>query len=457
MFFFTSIHSYTQRSTSFKFSSHLGAEREHELYQRTGAPLHASYALPQLRELYSKTEYADIVSQIVIWQTLSSTCLTRWRGTPFSHVSYSEASWTGLFNFRTFEWDKEAVSLLPEECKNHMPPLCDYSDEVMPSGGMREHIRGANGMKRNPYFDRWPELRGPYEGNTSGCRLYFGLGDGACANIGSKCSTNQKIAVTIGTTAAARVCIPIRPSACVDNFHVPEGLFCYRLDRSHVLVGGALTDGGSVVEWARELLSLQDDTVFANCMAEVEQLLNEEYETCIQGNHPPSAVSLIPFLSGERSTGFREGASFCLAGLTRNSKSAHFMKACLEGVTLRLQAILRLLRVGMEDGRRQPRIVASGSALNKNALWRQMLADCSGLQVQLDTTIQESTSMGVATMIAVALAMERDMATESTAYLTHEQNSQSIYSSPRQPITQTYWMMALEDQESLIDVVSSLW
>ena len=124
---------------------------------------------------------------------------------------------------------------------------------------------------------------------------------------------------------------------------------------------------------------------------------------------------------------------------------------------MRLQAILRLLRVGMEDGRRQPRIVASGSALNKNALWRQMLADCSGLQVQLDTTIQESTSMGVATMIAVALAMERDMATESTAYLTHEQNSQSIYSSPRQPITQTYWMMALEDQESLIDVVSSLW
>ena len=405
--------------------SYLGTEREHDLYQRTGAPLHSSYALPQLRDLYSKPEYEDIVSRIVVWQSLSSTCLTRWKGTPFSHVSFSEASWTGLFNFRTLEWDKEAVSLLPEECKNHMPPLQDYGDDVMPSGGIRAETLGEDCIERNSYWDRWPELRGSYGDDSVGCRLFFGLGDGACANIGSKCSTNQKISVTIGTSAAARVCVAMRPSASMDNFYVPEGLFCYRLDRSHVLVGGALTDGGSVVEWARQLLNLQDDDDFAKCMVEVEQVLNEEYENCTKDNLSLSAVSLLPFLSGERSIGYRDGANFCIAGMTRNSTSAHFMKACLEGVTLRLEAIIRLLRQGIEAGKRQPRIVASGFALEKNALWRQMLADCTGQQVQMDMSTRETTSMGVATMVAVALAMERDMATESTPYLTRDDRHRS--------------------------------
>lgn len=438
--------------------SHLGTEREQGLYQRTGAPLHSSYALPQLRELYSKPDYEDIVSRIVVWQSLSSTCLTRWKGTPFSHISFSEASWTGLFNFRTLEWDKEAVSLLPEECKNHMPPLQDYGDDVMPSGGIRPETLGEESVERNPYWDRWPELRGSCGDDGVGCRLFFGLGDGACANIGSKCFTNQKIAVTIGTSAAARLCIPMRVSGCMDNFYVPEGLFCYRLDRSHLLVGGALTDGGSVVEWARHLLNLQDDDDFANCMVQVEQLLNEEYENCAKDNLSLSAVSSIPFLSGERSIGYRDGANFCIAGMTRNSTSAHFMKACLEGVILRLEAILRLLRQGLAAGKRQPRIVASGYALENNALWRQMLADCTGQQVQMDTFTRESTSTGVATMVAVALAMERDMSTESTPYLTRDDHTgQPIYSSPRLPITESYWAAALEDQENLIDAVSSLW
>jgi gluconokinase len=338
-----------------------------------------------------------------------------------------------------------------------MPPLSDYSDDFMPSGGVRSDMLTENGMERNPYWDRWPELRGCDQPNGAPrCRLFLGLGDGACANIGSKCCSSQKIAVTIGTSAAARVCVPMRGIG--EHFRVPEGLFCYRLDRSHVIVGGALTDGGSVVEWARGLLNLRDDSDFADCITEVEQLLNQDYNECTQGNVASSAVSLVPFLSGERSTGYRDGASFCMSGLTRTSTSASFMKACLEGVILRIGAILRLLREGVEAGKRQPRIVASGSALENNDLWRQMLADCSGLQVQLDTSIRESTSVGVATMVATALAMERDMSTDSTNYLTNDTASpNSRYSCPRLPITESYWLVALEDQESLIDAVSSLW
>eukprot|EP00546_Thalassionema_frauenfeldii_P012009 CAMPEP_0178915198 /NCGR_PEP_ID=MMETSP0786-20121207/11885_1 /TAXON_ID=186022 /ORGANISM="Thalassionema frauenfeldii, Strain CCMP 1798" /LENGTH=516 /DNA_ID=CAMNT_0020588265 /DNA_START=397 /DNA_END=1947 /DNA_ORIENTATION=+ len=437
--------------------SYIGIEKEDALYQHTGAPLHSSYALPQLRQFYSNPTMSSLIDKIVVWQTLSSSCLSRWRGIPFSHVSFSEASWTGLLNFRTCEWDKDAVSLLPEQCQHHMPPLCDFSDEVMPSGGMRSQKIGESEMVSNPYWDRWPELRGTDDNGNPRCRLFFGLGDGACANIGSNCWDSQKFSVTIGTSAAVRVRIPMSIGTCKDYFYVPHGLFCYRIDRSHVLVGGALTDGGSVIEWARNLLNLEDEDDFAECLNEVESLLNQEYEKCLEGFPSPSAVSVAPFLSGERSVGFRDGASLCVSGLTRNSTRAHFLKACLEGVVLRLDAILRLLQKGVEIGKRKPRIVVSGAALEKNALWRQMLADCSGLQVQYDTFSREGTSRGVAMMVAVSLAMERDMSTDSRIYLINKSEGESIYSSPRLPITESYWAIATEDQETLIDAVSQIW
>jgi gluconokinase len=244
----------------------------------------------------------------------------------------------------------------------------------------------------------------------------------------------------------------------MDSFYIPDGLFCYRIDRSHALVGGALTDGGSVMEWARKLLNLENDDEFALCLGEVEQLLNKDYENCSSNFLPASSISVAPFLSGERSVGFRDGATFSVTGITTNTTRAQFLKACLEGVILRLEAVLRLLREGIEAGRRKPRIIVSGAALEKNALWRQMLADCSGLQVQFDTEVRESTSKGAAIMVAVALAMERDMSRESTSYLAKlSRDGESIFYSPRLSITENYWIAALDDQENFIDAISTLW
>lgn len=93
----------------------LGPEKLVELYQRTGAPLHSAYALPQLRALYADPE--EPCKTVYVWQTIASTCLARWTGRDFLPISYSEASWTGLLNFRTCQWDEEILKLLPEECR----------------------------------------------------------------------------------------------------------------------------------------------------------------------------------------------------------------------------------------------------------------------------------------------------------------------------------------------------
>ena len=332
----------------------------------------------------------------------------------------------------------------------------------------------------------------------------------ACANIGSKCTTSLRIAVTIGTSAAARICIQhdatnIQPSpakkemsddsalldasslADLSFFQIPEcsGLFCYRIDRRHVLVGGALTDGGSVVEWATRLLNLgKDEVSFQKCLDDVRDLITAEYQqqqrdedTCQNQRN----LLMVPFLSGERSTGFRDGATGAVFGLTRETTPAIFFKSCLEGVSLRLKAILDLLLLVIDktaiDDHKNPIIVASGQAMEKNEIWRQMIADCSGLRVVLDKDSTEGTSRGVARLVAISLVAENATAAKCTGgcndglstnvnknqlenpSLVLAQHEEVIHpfitSEPRPTITALYSKKALS-QEDLIDSISPL-
>lgn len=423
--------------------SELGEERLEELYQKTGAPLHSAYALPQLCALYSNP---DSTKDICQWQTLASLCLSRWLGVPSVPISFSEASWTGLFNFRSCQWEQDALDFLPSKCRDALPSLEDYCDF---KAKIPEYLDSG---KKNPYLEQWPEL-------NESCRLFLGLGDGACANIGSKCSTPNRIAVTVGTSAAARVCLPLpisradEPNDNGNNFKVPRGLFCYRIDKSHVLVGGALTDGGSVIEWACSLMNLKTDDAFQDCMNEVKELINEEKDC-------PS-LTLVPFLGGERSTGYRDGASGCIMGLTRETTPARFMKACLESVMLRIKAILELVNKAIDErtdeNNDNPCIVVSGNAMEANEAWRQMLADASGMEVQFDADITEGTSRGVARMVAIVLDSQCRANEEPSDSLMAEENiSSPTVSSPRQEAV-GYWGAATEAQDAFIDAVSPLW
>ena len=482
-----------------------GQEGLDDLYQRTGAPLNSAYALPQLRVFYTNPNNTDTIKAVSKWTTLSAVCLSRWRGSPFTTVSYSEASWTGLFNFRRCVWDSEATSCLPPLCQSSLPDLNDFAfDNVVDTGKDKARCIFVNnnnnnnnnetnscneGASTNPYLDRWPELQN--------CRFFLGLGDGACANIGSNCTSTSRIAVTIGTSAATRVVLPL----AVENtkpatpFVVPKGLFCYRINATHILMGGALTDGGSVFEWAQQLLNLHDDNASSDssntnsvgalttCLKEVLALLEDDYSKMAgQGMDGIPKDTIVPFLSGERSTGFRTGATFSAVGLTRDTTPARFLKSCLEGVVMRLAVIIRCLReqipactaiTNKDDAdstnasNQQPDILVSGGALEKNKIWRQMIADCTGLCVHLDTTVTEATSRGVALLISNAIQRQTDNDNSSNNNNDDDYGG-SLVVDPILGDTETsvpsespgrmeYWRVASRKQEALIDAMDPLW
>uniref|UniRef100_A0A7S4KBK2 Carbohydrate kinase FGGY C-terminal domain-containing protein n=1 Tax=Odontella aurita TaxID=265563 RepID=A0A7S4KBK2_9STRA len=435
-----------------RLRSVLGQERISNLYSRVGAPLHSAYALPQLRTFYTDHQTASLASRVIKWQSLSGLCLRRWLGhrDGFLPLSYSEASWTGMLDFRTCKWDDECLKLLTDTCRNALPNLSDFSDSETLKGGMSKKA-GEGG---NPYWGRWPELQHS--------RFFLGVGDGCGANIGSKCTAgSNRIATTIGTSAASRIVLtlPIAgTSSSTKAILLPPGLFCYRIDANQILVGGALTDGGSAVEWVRSLLNLSDDNDFHRCMNNV----SDQYKQYLRGEADSSSqvsLTMIPFLSGERSVGFRDGATGCALGFTRNTTSADLLGSVLQGVTLRVCAILKLLQEVTSldqagENLRHPCIVASGTALEKNDLWRQMLADASGLSVILDAESADGTSRGIALLVAGAMSKEKSKAGPS--FLFEEELLILDRSVPRE-CAKSHWSKGAETQENAINAVSPLW
>ena len=90
---------------------------------------------------------------------------------------------------------------------------------------------------------RWPAL--------AEARLITIVGDGAANNIGAGCSTKDKIALMVGTSGAMRVVFAGGPPD-----ELSPALWSYRACEKRVVVGGALSDGGGLLQWLTESLNL---------------------------------------------------------------------------------------------------------------------------------------------------------------------------------------------------------
>jgi gluconokinase len=277
-------------------------------------------------------------------------------------TSISMASATGLLDQERLAWDPEALAAA-ELDEGRLFPLCDRRD-------------GRRGF-RPAWAKRWPALRG---------RPWFpAIGDGAAGNVGSDCVDPTRVALNLGTSAALRV-------ATTTGVAPPRGLWRYRLDRRLTLVGGALSEGGNVYTWCRDVLRLPDD-------AEVEAAL---------GTGPPDThrLTVLPFLAGERAPGWRGDRRAAFTGLGLDTTALEILRAALEAVALRLALVYDLLRPHAAPGHE---VVASGGAVAQSRAWTQTIADALGHPIALSRE-EEATSRGVALLTLEALGHVPDLA-----------------------------------------------
>ncbi len=316
---------------------------EQAVLQRTGCPLRTSYWPALLRWLAQSD--AQLMNRVQRWSSVGEWLFETFLGR--SHLTYSFAAWTGLLNRRELTWDAELLNELPVDGAQ-LGSLADV-DQLL--SGLRE-----------TWVQRWPAL--------AAVPWFSAIGDGAAANLGSGCVDRQRIALSVGTSGALRAVLPGDPV-------VPLGLWCYRVDRTRPLLGGATSEGGNVLSWA--LQTLQLDAPALN-----EALLKPE--------HAGHGLIVLPFVAGERSPGWSGAARATITGIGTATTALDLARAALEGVTYRWAAIAELLRPAVGEN---PLVVASGGGLKHVPAWGQLIADALGLPVAISAE-PETTSRGVA-------------------------------------------------------------
>ena len=229
---------------------------------------------------------------------------------------------------------------------------------------------------RPEFSRRWPALREvPW---------FPAVGDGATANVGSGCVSPKRVALTVGTTSAMRVVLTDRVES------IPSGLWCYRVDGRRSLLGGALSEGGSVFAWMRSALRFDLEG------------LEQKLSALEPDGH---GLTVLPFFAGERAPGWAGHARATLHGISLATTPLHLLQASLEGIAYRIALVFELLRPLLPG---DPQVVASGGAILSSPAWLQIMTNAIGRPVAA-SGVPEASERGSVLLALEALGIIPDL------------------------------------------------
>jgi gluconokinase len=323
------------------------------LHRRTGTPVHPMAPLPKL--VWFREQEPKLAEQVAFWVGIKDYVLSQLCEALVT--DHSMASGTGLMDIGTLDWDPEALQLAgisPEQ----LP-------ELVPTTYVLSGLSGELGL-------------------PSGTPVVVGAGDGPLANLGLGAVDPGVAACSIGTSGALRVMVE-KPA--VDPL---GGVFCYALTEQRWVVGGAINNGGIVLDWAGRTLApdLGDEPA--------EKLLD------LAGQVPAGAGGLImlPYLLSERAPHWSALPRGAYVGLTREHRREHLVRAAIEGVCQQLALVLQSMRAAGNEVRE----VRATGGFARSPLWRQILADTLGMEVQFPAG-HEGSGFGAALLGMQALGL----------------------------------------------------
>ncbi|MCE7058810.1 gluconokinase [Dyadobacter sp. CY343] len=321
-----------------------------KIYNNNGTPIHAM--APVCKLLWFKENEPGLYKKASKFIGIKEYVIHRLTGQYL--VDYSIASATGMFNIRELQWDTYTLKKLGLKSEKLSRAVSPYHIEKVPAGN---------------------EAKLP-----AGTSLIMGASDGCLANLGSGAIHPGSMAVTIGTSAAVRIC---------SNKPYSDQLmqtFCYVLDEQTYIVGGPSNNGAVIFEWLV-------NTFYPN----------DEFDTVVKeaSEIEPGADGLLfyPYLLGERAPLWSSMVRGGFSGLDIRHTRAHFARAVMEGIMLNLYSIGKIL---LEMGK--IRTIYANGGFARSPAWVQMLADVFGIEAKLNETV-ETGAVGAAMMGLKALGV----------------------------------------------------
>lgn len=330
-----------------------GSALGHDVYLHTGTPLHAMSPLPKIcwireqePELFGQTHKFIGIKEYVFYRLFGK-----------YKIDYSIASATGLFNIFDLDWHQQALEVASISV--------DRLPEPVPTSytfrGLDVSLAEQLGVD--------PEL--PF---------VIGASDGCLANLGSDAVCEGDAVVTIGTSGAIRV------TANSPATDLNERIFSYVLTPQKYVLGGAVNNGGIVLQWFREnFYGAEAATISEEALFE---LLNTEATSVPAGS---DGLLFLPYLLGERSPHWNAAARACFFGVHYTHQRAHFLRALMEGIIFGVYSVGEALEQTMGP----VKVIYANGGFTHSALWVQMLADVFNVEVRLTDTA-EGSALGAA-------------------------------------------------------------
>ncbi|WP_099159264.1 gluconokinase [Virgibacillus ndiopensis] len=307
----------------------------HEIYLRTGTPIHAMSPLSKL--IWMQSEKPVIFSKAAKFISIKEYVFQKLFGRYV--VDYSIASATGLFNLQSLDWDKEALQLAgvtPDKLSDIVPTTYQLI-------GVKQAYKNFMGIDSDTPF-------------------IIGASDGVLSNLGVNAIDPGVIAVTIGTSGAIRT---VYDQPKTD----PKGrIFCYALTENHWVIGGPVNNGGIILRWLRD--------EFAAAEVETAKRLDiDPYDvlTKIASGVNPGSDGLIfhPYMTGERAPLWDANARGSFFGLSIHHKKQHMIRAVLEGTIYNLYTVL----LALEELTGEPKRIQATGGFARSEMWRQLMTD----------------------------------------------------------------------------------
>jgi gluconokinase len=319
--------------------------------ERTGVHVHTSYLRERLSWLAA--EKPTVVAGVDHWSSLGGYLLSRLLAVTV--IGTSAAAWTGLLDRRSGRWDAEALAAAGVT-EDQLPAVHDPGEVLRPA---------TDYVAR-----RWPAL--------ADATWFADITDGYASTVGTGALDSATVVTAMSTSGAMRAIAAEMPQS------VPPGLWCYRIDAERQLLGGALNDVGRAVTWLQQNLGLA-----ATDLAEV-----------LKREPDPTTPVVLPFLTGERSTGWAGHARMSMSGISEATTSDSIARGVLEGVAITYARIAdQLLPLADPNAR----VVVSGGVAGDMPGLVQLLADVLGQPVT-PVPIKRSTLHGTALHALAVLA-----------------------------------------------------
>lgn len=310
----------------------------HRIYQQTGTPVHPMSPLckitwmrREMPELFAAAHKFISGKEYVIHQLTGQYI-----------VDTALASATGLLDAQVMDWCEEALAFAGID----RDKLSVLAEPVDPLPKLKKEYAQLLDLPADTLFIN-------------------GGSDGSLANIGAGAVLPGEAALTIGTSGAIRILSdqPVQDAA--------RRLFNYRLDNKTFLPGGAINNGGILLEWFYEAFTDQ----LKSFEAFLEELLPQA------GTVTPGAEGLIflPYIHGERAPVWDAGASGMFVGIKAIHTRAHFLRAVLEGIGFSLRQILEAL----EENKVVINRLYAGGGFIESAEWLRIVTDILGKPVRV--------------------------------------------------------------------------